>query len=95
MAGHEKIVHSKEAPEESNLDEDPEFSCNEQRKVIHRIDRRLVGVLGVLHMVSLMDRGNIGVAAIAGMKQGLHLVGSRYVSIGRDPPWSLITTDCL
>ncbi|KAJ5604961.1 hypothetical protein N7510_010115 [Penicillium lagena] len=74
----EEAVRPEKAFEEENLDEDLEFGYDEQRKIIHRIDRRLIGVLGFLHMVSLMDRGNIGAAAIAGMKQGLDLVGFRY-----------------
>lgn len=90
-AHYEEAVHPEKAFEEENLDEDPEFSYDEQRKIIHRIDRRLIGVLGFLHMVSLMDRGNIGAAAIAGMKQGLDLVGLRYVSFSK-LLWS-ITTD--
>jgi hypothetical protein len=82
-AHDEEAVHPEKAFEEENLDEDPEFRYDEQRKISHRIDRRLIGVLGFLHMVSLMDRGNIGAAAIAGMKQGLDLIGFRYVSLSK------------
>jgi hypothetical protein len=41
------------------LDEDPEFSYKEQRKIIHRIDKRLVTMTGVMYCVSLMDRSNL------------------------------------
>lgn len=63
------------------LDEDPEFSYAEQRKIIHRIDKRLVVMTGLMYCVSLMDRSNLPNAAIAGMRAELELsVGTRYVS---------------
>ncbi len=43
-----------------------EFSETEQKHIVRRIDRRLVTVLGVLYCASLMDRTNLGSAAIAG-----------------------------
>ena len=43
-----------------------EFTPTEQRKIIHRVDRRLVVTVGVLYCISLMDRTNLGAAAIAG-----------------------------
>lgn len=42
-----------------NTDDDEEFSYAEQRKIIHRIDRRLVVILGLMYCVSLIDRGNM------------------------------------
>lgn len=65
-----------------NVDDDPEFSHREQRKIVHRIDRRLITMTGVIYMVSLMDRSNLPNAAIAGMNIDLNLnTGFRYVSI--------------
>ena len=43
-----------------------EFTEREQKKIIHRIDRRLVVTVGVLYCISLMDRTNLSAAAIAG-----------------------------
>jgi len=43
-----------------------EFTPAEQRKIIHRVDRRLVTTLGILYCCSLMDRTNLGAANIAG-----------------------------
>lgn len=57
-----------------------EFTPEEQRQIIRRIDRRLVVTLGVLYCVSLMDRTNLGAAIIAGMGTELQLIGDRYVS---------------
>lgn len=60
-------------------DNELNFNPSQQRSIIHRIDRRLIVMLGFLHMVSLIDRGNIGTAAVAGMTRELRLIGSRYV----------------
>ena len=43
-----------------------EFSPAEQKRIIRRIDYRLVTILGVLYMCSLMDRTNLSAANIAG-----------------------------
>lgn len=68
---------SKEAP-----DYDVEFTPEEQRKIRHRVDRRLISTCGILYCISLMDRTNLSAAAIAGMNVELKLtVGFRYVSL--------------
>ena len=54
------------------------FTPEEQRKIMWRIDRRLVLTLGFLYCVSLMDRTNTGIAAIAGMSVDLVLIKNRY-----------------
>lgn len=56
-----------------------EFSPEEQSSIIRRIDRRLVGTVGVLYCVSLMDRTNLSAANIAGMSAELEMdAGYRY-----------------
>jgi len=60
---------------------DPRISAlspEEQKRVIRRIDYRLVLTLGFMYCVSLMDRTNLGVAAVAGMNVDLMLIGFRY-----------------
>lgn len=65
---------------QQDVDEDSEFSHQEQRRIVHHIDRRLVTMTGVIYMVSLMDRSNLPNAAIAGMNIDLDLnTGFRYV----------------
>lgn len=62
-------------------DADHGFTHDEQRKIIRRIDRRLVITVGIMYCVSLMDRTNLSNAAIAGMTEELSLgVQNRYVS---------------
>ena len=55
-----------------------QFTPEEQHKIMRRIDRRLVLTLGFLYCVSLMDRTNTGIAAIAGMAVDLVLIDNRY-----------------
>ncbi|KAJ6126798.1 phthalate transporter [Penicillium sp. IBT 18751x] len=55
------------------------FTPSEQRKIVHKIDRRLITGLGLLFGISLVDRTNLGNASIAGMQKDLRLeIGSRY-----------------
>ncbi|KAK2043868.1 major facilitator superfamily transporter [Colletotrichum somersetense] len=61
------------------IDVDAAFTPEEQRRIIRRIDRRLVVTVGAMYCVSLMDRTNLSAAAIAGMTKELSLyVGDRY-----------------
>lgn len=56
-AGH-KVV--------SDVDTDQVYSYQEQRKIIHRVDRRLIVSCGLAYCISLMDRKNVSMASIAG-----------------------------
>jgi len=42
------------------------FTPEEQKAILFKVDRRLVLTLGFLYMISLVDRTNLGAAAIAG-----------------------------
>lgn len=53
-------------PALNNVDYDEEYSPPEQHKIIHRIDRRLVTITGLSYCISLMDRTNLSMAAVAG-----------------------------
>ncbi|KAF1985521.1 MFS general substrate transporter [Aulographum hederae CBS 113979] len=56
-----------------------EFTLAEQKKIIHRVDRRLIIMVGLMYCVSLIDRTNLSVANVAGMKLDLGLgIGYRY-----------------
>lgn len=68
-------------PSPTRLDDDEEYTPEEQRKIIHRIDRRLIATTGIMYCVSLMDRTNLAAAALAGMLTDLQLVQTRYVRL--------------
>lgn len=46
-------------------DADEEYMIAEQRKIIHKVDRRLLILLGLMQAVSFLDRANISNAAVA------------------------------
>lgn len=50
----------------------------ETKKVLRKIDWRLLPVLGLLYLLSYLDRGNIGNAKVAGMNVDLGLTGKQY-----------------
>ena len=55
------------------------LTVKEQKKTMQKIDLRLTLTLGVIYCFNLLDRTNISLAAVAGMKKDLRLdVGSRY-----------------
>ncbi|RAK95823.1 MFS general substrate transporter [Aspergillus ibericus CBS 121593] len=74
---------------ESASTEDLELTPQEQRRVIRRVDMRLIMMLGLLHTVSLIDRGNLSTAAVAGMLKDLHLHGNQYnvIAVVFFPPY--------
>lgn len=49
-----------------------------ERRLVRKLDFRVIPVLGLLFLISFMDRGNIGNAHIQGMDKSLHLVHNRY-----------------
>ncbi|KAI5812936.1 major facilitator superfamily domain-containing protein [Pyronema omphalodes] len=58
----------------------PEFlyTREDERTVVRKLDKYLIGGLAVLYMLSFLDRSNIGNAKIAGMEEDLDLKGDRY-----------------
>ena len=56
-----------------------EFDKHTEKKLIRRVDRRLLPMLGVLYSIALIDRVNISAARISGMDEDLRLdIGNRY-----------------
>lgn len=63
------------------------FTPEQQKHILRRVDRRLIATTGLMYCISLMDRNNLGAAALAGMNTDLNLVGFRYV--WKPPPLNL------
>ncbi|RAH75478.1 MFS general substrate transporter [Aspergillus aculeatinus CBS 121060] len=79
-----------QTPEEDGIVRSrPGKATKEERRILHRVDRRLIVMLGLLHTVSLIDRGNLGTASVAGMTKQLHLIGMRYsiIAVAFFPPY--------
>ncbi|OJJ03280.1 hypothetical protein ASPVEDRAFT_134574 [Aspergillus versicolor CBS 583.65] len=69
----------KAALQQQDPDADEEFSYAEQRKIVHKVDRRLLIIVGLMQAVSFLDRANMSNAAVAGMTAELGLdIGTRY-----------------
>lgn len=69
--------------QEENAVQGPYFTLAEEKKIIRRVNMRVVLMCGLMFCFSLMDRTNLGAAAIAGMTKDLTLVKYRYVSFLR------------
>lgn len=54
------------AGESPTNESDDEFTPKEQKRIIRRIDLRLVTMTGLAYCISLMDRTNLSMAAVAG-----------------------------
>lgn len=63
------------AVDESNQ---PRYDDQETRKLLRRVDYRLLPILTFLYLVSFLDRGNIGNARVAGMNKDLNLSSSQF-----------------
>lgn len=56
-----------------------EYDDKTGKKLMRRIDARLLPILGVLYSIALIDRVNISAARISGMEEDLRLdIGNRY-----------------
>ncbi|KAK3705480.1 hypothetical protein LTR37_013297 [Vermiconidia calcicola] len=54
----------------------------EEKKVIWKLDRRLMPIVFTLYMLSVLDRSNLGNARLAGMEDDIDLGGWRYNWLG-------------
>ena len=66
---HEDQVEDIENTEKNAFHNDElinSFGPDEQKKIIRRVDSRLVVTVGCLFIVSLLDRTNLGAASVAG-----------------------------
>ena len=59
-------------------DPDHGFTKQEQKRILRHVDRRLVLSCGFIYCISLMDRTNLGIAVLSGMRTDLNLIGDRY-----------------
>ncbi|CAI6275050.1 unnamed protein product [Periconia digitata] len=62
----------------SSAHSDVLYSAKEEKKVLKKLDRRLVLFMALLYCLSFLDRSNIGNARIAGLSKDLNLTSSQY-----------------
>lgn len=54
------------------------FSHLDEKKILRKMDLRLIPMLALLYLLSFLDRGNIGNAKIEGLVEDLHMTGPQY-----------------
>lgn len=55
-----------------------DFSHIDEKKVLRKMDIRLLPMLALLYLLSFLDRGNIGNARIEGLTETLNMSGPQY-----------------
>ncbi|BCS22289.1 uncharacterized protein APUU_30514S [Aspergillus puulaauensis] len=79
---NDKIVEYATQPYAGLSPEDADFMRQYEgkagKKVVRKIDFRLIPIMAILYLLSHIDRGNIGNAKIEGMDKDLGLVGNQY-----------------
>jgi len=58
--------------------QEPVFDPKETKRILRKVDFRLIPVLAVLYLLAFLDRSNIANARVAGMNQELELTGQQY-----------------
>lgn len=66
------------SPKEGEDAATPDWTSEEERKIVWKIDFRVFPMLCVLFGLSPLNRSNISAAFIANMDEDLNLVGNRY-----------------
>jgi hypothetical protein len=74
----EKQDHSSASSTIERVSYKVRFAHINERKVMNKIDLRVVPVLCLLYLLAFLDRVNISNAAIFGLKEELHLFGTDY-----------------
>ncbi|KEF54699.1 uncharacterized protein A1O9_09141 [Exophiala aquamarina CBS 119918] len=75
----ERTSSPEDVPVDSKLHGEEDWTAEEERKLVRKIDWRILPYLSLVFGLSLLDRSNISAAYIAGMGTDLDLaVGSRY-----------------
>ncbi|KAK2603454.1 hypothetical protein QQS21_004406 [Conoideocrella luteorostrata] len=56
----------------------PSFGHIDEKKVLFKMDVRLIPMLALLYLLSFLDRGNIGNAEVEGLSQDLNILPNQY-----------------
>jgi hypothetical protein len=74
-----KSKDESEPTSETELEEVDAGTVNE-RALIRKIDWRLLPAVGILYLLSFLDRSNVGNARIEGLADDLHMTGNQYLT---------------
>ena len=73
-SGHHHHLHHDPEFTGANVD----FSHIDAKKVLRKMDFRLIPMLSILYLMAFLDRGNVGNAKIEHMLEDLHMTGPQY-----------------
>jgi hypothetical protein len=51
-----------------------------ERSLLRKLDWRLLPAVGILYLLSFLDRSNVGNARIEGLATDLHMTGNQYLT---------------
>lgn len=64
-----------------------DFSPEEIKRVVRKIDCRLVPVLFAIYLIQYLDKNSLNFASVYGLKTATQLEGQDYSWLGEFPPW--------
>ena len=71
-------VEAKEAGGRGHVIPPTEFTPEEEKRVISKLDWHIMPLIFLLYSLSVLDRSNLGNARIAGMEDDIDIAGNRY-----------------
>lgn len=60
-----------------------EYDEKEFKRVLRKIDLRIVPILFVTYLMQYLDKNSLNFASVYGLKEGTHLVGQDYSWLGK------------
>lgn len=63
------------------------FSPEEVKRVVRKIDCRLVPVLFAIYLIQYLDKNSLNFASVYGLKTATNLEGQDYSWLGKFAPW--------
>jgi hypothetical protein len=79
-------THVDEAYESYKNGKDLDVNPAEYKRVLRKIDFRIIPILFVTYMLQYLDKNSINFASVYGLKKGTHLKGQDYSWLGMDAP---------
>jgi hypothetical protein len=75
-----KLAEKRDAASGSELEDAAEDDRVNERALLRKMDARLLPAVGVLYLLSFLDRSNVGNARIEGLADDVHMTGNQYLT---------------
>jgi hypothetical protein len=81
-----RLSHASDSPDSKSIHRERKASITSfghgkskaEKKILRKMDLRLIPMLALLYLLSFLDRGNIGNAKIEGLTEDLNMTGAQY-----------------